>query len=51
MIGSETDDIIKELCESLLQGYQDGLEERWTEAGLFAVALIYCIIIFIKQAW
>ena len=28
MIGSETDDIIKELCESLLQGYQDGLEEK-----------------------
>ena len=28
MIGSETDDIIKELCESLLQGYQDELEEK-----------------------
>ena len=27
MMGYETDDIIKELCESLLERYQEGLEE------------------------
>ena len=27
MMGSETDDIIDELCESFLQKYQEGLEE------------------------
>ena len=28
MMGSEIDDIIKELRKSLLQRYQEGLEER-----------------------
>ena len=27
MMGNETDEIIEELCESLLQKYQEGLEE------------------------
>ena len=28
VIGNKTDDIIKELCESLLERYQEGLEEK-----------------------
>ena len=27
IMGSETDDVIKELCESVLQKYQEGLKE------------------------
>ena len=50
MMGSETDDVIEELRESLLQRYQNGLEEKCKEAILFAIVLIYHIIIFIKQA-
>ena len=30
MTGSETDDIIKELFVSILQKYQEGLEEKMT---------------------
>ena len=29
MIGNEADEIIEELFESLLQRYQEGLEESW----------------------
>ena len=50
-MGSETDDFIKELFESVLQRYQQGLEEKWKGASLFAIVLIYCIIVIIKQAW
>ena len=35
VMGSETDDIIKELFESLLQKYQEGLEEHVREMTLF----------------
>ena len=28
VIGNKTDDVIKELCESLLERYQEGLEEK-----------------------
>ena len=48
MMGNETDEIIEELFESLLQKYQEGLEEKIEEVSLFLVVLIYYII-FIKQ--
>ena len=35
MIGNETDEIIKELCDSFLQRYQEGLEESM-EVSKFA---------------
>ena len=35
MMGDETDDIIKELFESLLQNYQKGLEESMKESEFF----------------
>ena len=35
VMGSETDYIIKELFESLLQKYQEGLEEHVREMTLF----------------
>ena len=41
MMGSETDEIIEEeLFESLLQRYQEGLEESM-KANLFLIVLIY----------
>ena len=51
MIGSETDDIIDGLFESLLQIYQEGLEEsvRWSEFIFDSVDLLYCNLQ--KQAW
>ena len=48
IIYNETDKIIEELFESLLQKYQEGLEQKWEEMSLFLIVLIYCIIIFIK---
>ena len=41
-MGSENNDIIEELCESLLQKYQEGSEESMTGSEV----LIYCIITF-----
>ena len=41
MMGTETNDIISEFSESLLQ---------WKEVRLIFIVLIYCIIIFKKQA-
>ena len=43
MMGSETNYIIEELCESLLQKYQDGLEEliRESEFIFDSVDLLY----------
>ena len=35
MMGDETDDIIKELFESLLQNYQKDLEESMKESEFF----------------
>ena len=40
MMRNETDDIIKELFKSLLQKYQDGLEQSMKES-LFLIVLIY----------
>ena len=49
-MGNETDDIINELFESFKQTYQEGLEKKkWGKASLLLKALIYCIIVFIKQ--
>ena len=49
MMVNETDEIIEEIFESLLQKYQEGLEEkmRESESSVFD-SLIYYIIIFIK---
>ena len=48
MIGSETDEIIEKLFDSLLQRYQERLEDSKKEAILFLILLIHCIIILIK---
>ena len=48
MMGNGTDEIIKELFESLLQKYQEGLEGKKEKVNFFLIVLIYCIIIFIK---
>ena len=49
MMGSKTDDIIEEVFESLLQKYQEGLEESMKGSGFILIVLIYCITIFKKQ--
>ena len=42
MIGSETDEIIKEIFESFLQRYQEALEESTEEINFFlSVDLLY----------
>ena len=43
MMGSETDETVEELFESLLQGYQKGLEEskRGSEFAFDSVDLLY----------
>ena len=48
MIGIETDEISEELFDSLLQKYQEGLEELMKEFNLFLVVMIYFITNFIK---
>ena len=35
MMGNETDEIIEDLFESLLQNYQEGLEEKKRESEFF----------------
>ena len=35
MMGSETDDVIKELCESVLQKYQEGLKESMRGSNFY----------------
>ena len=45
MNGSDTDEIIEELFESLLQRYQENLQEVQI---LHLMALIFCIMILIK---
>ena len=43
MMHNETDQIIEELFESLLQKYQEGLEEklRWSESAFESVDLLH----------
>ena len=48
MMGNEADEIIEELFESLLQKYQEGLEEKVRGSEFVLIVLIYCIIIFVK---
>ena len=48
LIGNETVEIIEELFDSLLQRYQEGLEELMGGSNLFVMVLIYCIKNFIK---
>ena len=49
MIGYETDEIIKKLFESLLERYQQGLEEKTREgSGYVFDSLICCNTDFIK---
>ena len=35
IMGSETDDVIKELCESVLQKYQEGLKESMRGSNFY----------------
>ena len=49
MVGSETNEIIKELFKSLLQRHQEGLEESMKGSEFILIVLIYCITIFKKQ--
>ena len=44
MIGNETDEIIEELFDFLLQRYQEKLEQLMRGSELFLIVLIYCII-------
>ena len=48
--GNKTDDIIKRLLNSFLNNYQKEEIHLEMEAILYLKVLIYCLIIFIKQA-
>ena len=48
MMGSETDEIIEKLFESLLQRYQEGLEESVKGSEFIFDSVDYCITILIK---
>ena len=48
MMSNETDEIIQKLFQSLLQKYQEGLEEKMRGSEFIFTVLIYWIIIFIK---
>ena len=48
MIGNETDEISRELFVSLLQRYQEELEESIRESEFFLIVYIYCVTNFIK---
>ena len=48
MVGSETDEIIKELFEPLLQRYQKGLEKSMKGSEFVFDSVIYCTINVIK---
>ena len=49
MVVSETDYIIEELCEYLLQKYQEGLEESMRGNDFILIVLICCITTCKKQ--
>ena len=49
MVGSDTNDGIKELFKSFLQRYQEGLQEKMKGSDFEFKVLIYCIMILIKQ--
>ena len=48
MMGSETDEIIEKLFESLLQRYQEGLEESVKGSEFIFDSVDYSITILIK---
>ena len=51
MIGSETNEVIEELFKSILQGYQQNLEEKkCVVQGSYLTVLMCCIMILIRQA-
>ena len=49
LTGYEADDIIEKLFESLLEKYQQGLEEKLKKVTMLLIVLMHCIINFIKQ--
>ena len=48
MMGNETNEITEELFESFLQKYQEVLEGKIRGREFELIALIYCILVFIK---
>ena len=51
MMSSETNEIIEKLFKSLLQRYQEGLEELMRGNEFIFDSVDYYITIFKKQAW
>ena len=49
MVASETDETIKELFESLLQRYQEGLEELMRRGKFFLIVLMYWITFLMEH--
>ena len=49
IMGSETDDIIEELCKSFLQKYQGGLEESIRGSNFDFGSVDYCIVTCAKN--
>ena len=49
MMGNETDDIIKDLFESLLQRYQEGLEEKMRQSEF--IFEFYPPLFKLKRRW
>ena len=49
--GYETDDSIEKLFDSLLQKYQEGLEEKMKKVTICLIVLVHYIINFIKQVY
>ena len=48
MIGSDTNDVINDLFKSILQRYQENLEEKMKGSSLFLMVLMCCIMTLIK---
>ena len=48
MIGSDTNEVIKELFKSFLRRYQEGLQKKREVQSLNLMVFIYCIMILIK---
>ena len=49
LTGYETDDIIEKNFDSLLEKYQEGLEEKMQKSNLFLIVLMHYIISSIEQ--
>ena len=48
MIGSDTNEVIKEHFKSFLQRYQEDLQEKMRGSDFELMVFIYCIMILIK---